>query len=235
MGQLKHRGTSSLCYTSGGGLSGRLTGFAQNVAEKRVKKTVSTIVLAALLIGCERSQTAGPATQPAGNPQTSAAHIAPATAPTTGPIVRAPSILLIDQKPLTFPPALVQLRSRDGQLTAILMSDDPKDAIEDNYHGNSFYIEMPLEIADGKDLANYEYRYTAPSSDRTDTPNGIFLDGNRIQLEPASIQVTFSAGEEGAMSVKLAGNFQRYETRDDSVSPSQVHVMAQLDAQLKKK
>jgi hypothetical protein len=197
--------------------------------------TVSTIVLGAVLLGCDRSQTAGPATQPSGNPQTSAAKIPPATAPATGPVARAPSIVLLDQKPLTFPPAIVQLRTRDGQMMAILMSDDPKDAIDDNYHGNSFYIEMPLDITDQKDLANYVYRYTAPSTDRTDSPNGIFLDGNRIQLEPSRIQVGFTAGEDGSMAVMLSGDFQRFETRDDNASPNVVHVMAKLDALVKNK
>jgi hypothetical protein len=203
------------------------------VAETRVKKTVSTIVLGAALLGCDRSQTAGSATQPSGNPQTSAAHIAPATAPTTGPVARAPSILLLDQKPITFPPAIVQLRTRDGQMMAILMSDDPKDAIEDNYHGTSFYIEMPLDITDQKDLADYVYRYAAPSTDRTDSPNGIFLDGNRVQLEPANMQVGFTAGEDGSMTVMLSGSFQRFETRDDTTSPNVVKVMAKLDALVK--
>src|SRR5438552_3235994 len=111
-------------------------------------------------------------------------QIAPANPPSTAPAERAPSVVLIDQKPYTFPPAILQIRNRDGQLSAVLMSDDPRDAIDDNYHGNSFYLEMPLEITELKDLPTYVYRFVSPSSDRTDSPNGIFLDGNRLQLQP---------------------------------------------------
>src|SRR2546429_3985063 len=141
------------------------------------------IALAGLLVGCARAQTAGPATQPAGNPQASSARMVPANPPATAPSERAPSVVLIDQKPYTFPPAILQVRNRDGQLSAVLMSDDPKDAIDDNYRGNSFYLEMPLEITELKDLPTYVYRFVSPSSDRTDSPNGIFLDGNRLQLQ----------------------------------------------------
>src|SRR5438045_3131982 len=111
---------------------------------------LSLIALMAMLIGCERTPTAGPATKPGAGAQASAARIQAANPPTTGPVVRAPSVILIDQKPYSFPPAILQLRNRDGQVSAILMSDDPKEAINEDYRGNSFYLEMPLQIADAK-------------------------------------------------------------------------------------
>jgi hypothetical protein len=187
-----------------------------------------------LLTGCERAQTAGPASQPAGNAQTSAARIEPAAPPTTEPAERAPSIVMIDQKRVTFPPAILQVRNRDGQLTAILMSDDPKDAINDNYHGNSFYLEMPLEVTDLKDLPSDVYRYTSANSERTDSPNGIFLDGNRLQLQPADIQVKFE-GDNSPMNVTLAGQFLQFETHDDTIAPKRVAVIARMDVDVKKK
>src|SRR2546430_13235265 len=161
------------------------------MASSSALRGLAFLALIALAVGCDRAQTAGPATQPNGTPQTSSARIAAVNPPATAPAERAPSIVLVDQKPYTFPPAILQIRNRDGQLSAVLMSDDPKDAIDDNYHGNSFYLEMPLEIAELKDLPTYVYRFVSPSSDRTDSPNGIFLDGNRLQLQPQQIQVKF--------------------------------------------
>src|SRR5207248_1810677 len=192
------------------------------------------IALVALVIGCDRAQTAGPATQPAGNPQASAARIAAANPPATAPAQRAPSVVLVDQKPYTFPPAILQVRERDGQLSAVLMSDDPKDAIDDNYRGNSFYLEMPLEITELKDLPTYVYRFVSPSSDRTDSPNGIFLDGNRLQLQPQQIQVKFD-GDESTMTLMLSGQFLQFETRDDTVVPKRVAVISKVDAEVRKK
>lgn len=187
----------------------------------------------ALLVSCDRAQTAGPATQPAGNPQASAARITPAN-PSTAPAERAPSVILVDQKPYTFPSAILQIRNRDGQLSAVLMSDDPKDAIDDNYHGNSFYLEMPLELTDLKELPTYIYRYASPTSDRTDSPNGIFLDGNRLQLQPQQIQVKFE-GDESNMTLMLSGQFLQFETRDDTVIPKHVVVRSSLLAEVRKK
>ena len=197
-------------------------------------RTVPILMLVGLLIGCERAQTAGPATKPAGNAQASSAVIQPANPPATAPAEPAPSVVLVDQKPIIFPPAILQIRNRDGQFTAILMSDDPKSAIDENYHGNSFYLEMPLEVTDVKDLPSYVYRYVAPNSDRTDSPNGIFLDGSRLQLQPSQMQVKFE-GDDSSMSVLLSGQFLQFETRDDTIAPTRVQVMSKLEPQLKKK
>ena len=197
-------------------------------------RSVPILVLVGLLIGCERAQTAGPATQPAGNAQASSAVIQPANPPATAPAEPVPSVVLVDQKPIAFPPAILQLHNRDGQLTAILMSDDPKSALDENYHGNSFYLEMPLEVTDAKDLPSYVYRYVAPTSERTDSPNGIFLDGNRIQLQPSQMQVKFE-GDESSLSVMLSGQFLQFETRDDTTPPVHVQVTSKLEPQMKKK
>jgi hypothetical protein len=192
------------------------------------------IALVAVMVGCNRAQTAGPTTQQSGTAQTSAATIEPTSAPATEPVVRAPSVILIDQKAYSFPPALLQIRNRDGQLTAILMSDDPKDAINEDYHGNSFYLEMPLEVADVKDLPDFVYRYSSPTSEKTDSPNGIFLDGNRLQLQPASIQAMFS-GDANLMTVTLSGQCLQFQTREDTQEAKHVGVMGQLQAVVKQK
>ena len=114
------------------------------------------------------------------------------------------------------------------------MSDDPKSAIDEDYHGNSFYLEMPLDVSDPKDLSSYVYRYEAPTSERTDSPNGIFLDGNRLQLQPSQMQVRFE-GDETSMGVMLSGTFLQFETRDDTIAPKQVHVAAKLEVEVRKK
>ena len=196
-------------------------------------KSVPILLLVGLLIGCERAKTAGPASRPAGTAQTSAARIEPAN-PTTAPIERAPSVIVVEQKPLTFPPAILQIRNHDGQLSAILMSDDPKTAIDDNYHGNSFLLELPLELNDLKELSSYVYRYEAPSSERVDSPYGIFLDGGRLQLEPLQMQVKFE-GDDASMGAIITGNFLEFETRDDTVVPKRVKVTSKMEAEVKKK
>ena len=76
---------------------------------------------------------------------------------------------MIDQKRVEFPPAILQLRQKDERLSALLLSDDPKDAIDDNYKGNSFYMHMPVDAADVKDLTSTAWHYQAPSSERSES------------------------------------------------------------------
>jgi hypothetical protein len=196
-------------------------------------RRAAILALVGLLIGCNRAQQAGPATKPAGNAQTSAARIEPAN-PTTAPTERAPTVVMLDQKPLSFPPAILQVRTRDGQFTGILMSDDPKDAIDENYHGNSFLLEMPLQVTDLKDLNGDVFRYDSPTSEQTDSPYGIFLDGGRIQLQPLQMQVSFE-GDESSMTATVSGRFLEFATRDDTVPPKQVNVVSKMDLVVKMK
>jgi hypothetical protein len=141
---------------------------------------------------------------------------------------------VIDQKPVSFPPAVLRTRVHDGQLIAVLMSDDPKDAVDDNYHGNSFYLEMPMDGAEMKDLPGFVYRYVAPTNERSDSLNGIFLDGNRQQLQPLRIQVKFE-GAEPTMSVSISGHFLQVDTKDETVPTREAQVTARLEAEVKKK
>ena len=90
------------------------------------------IAFVGMLIGCDRASSDQRAQKPAGDPQTSSARIEATKAPTTEPD-RAPAVLVIDQNPVSFPPALLRTRVHDGQLIAVLMSDDPKDAIDDKF------------------------------------------------------------------------------------------------------
>ena len=152
--------------------------------------------------------------------------------PATTQIAREPSIIIIDQQRYEFPPAVLQLRQRDEHLDAILLSDDPKAAISENYHGNSYYIQIPAQAADVKDLSSAPWRYTASSSERSESPDGIFLDGNRIQLQPSDIVVRIE-GEGSMMTVYLFGNFQIFDTHNEKVPSRIVPVTATFNARVR--
>jgi hypothetical protein len=139
---------------------------------------------------------------------------------------------MIDQQRYEFPPALLQLRNRDGKLDAVLLSDDPKDAISSSYRGNSFYIQIPAQASDLRDLVSTSWPYKAPSNERSDSPDGIFLDGNRLELQPADISFRLE-GEPPMMTVWLTGNFQLFDAHDDKVPARMVPVMGTLSAHVK--
>jgi hypothetical protein len=188
------------------------------------------VATAVLLASCDRSSqtTSPPSTAPAH--VTSASSAAAAT--TQSVAAPVPAVIMINQQRYVFPPAIVQLRHRDQKLDAVLLSDDPKEAIKPNYHGNSFYIQIPAQATDVKDLSSAPWRYTAPSSERSDSPDGIFLDGNRLQLQPADMSVRIE-GEGPALTVYLSGNFQIFDTHDERSEPKLVPVTATLTARIK--
>lgn len=91
-----------------------------------------------------------------------------------------------------FPEAKLVLR-RDGEkITALLCSNDPPEVLHPNYQGNRYYFEMTLDsVDDVKNIHEADFRYRAASAEPQDTPNGIFLDGDRQHFEPYDIEVIF--------------------------------------------
>lgn len=138
--------------------------------------------------------------------------------------------MLIDGRRVEFPPAKLAVRTRGGQVLAVLYSDDPPEAIHDSYTGNSFYIEMLLDIADPNELATAHWSFKAPSSDRTDTVTGIYLDGRKRQLQPSDVVVQFD-GSTTPLTVVLRGTFLLFEASQDHTIPGRlVPVAGDLEA-----
>jgi len=190
-----------------------------------------TLLCAAVIVGCERKPAPprepepAPATQPA-----TQATTAPATQATTEPAV---SMMVIDQQIYSFPPARLrvqQKRSGDPVL-AVLFSDDPKSAIDDNYTGNSYYLEMALDVASPDELGQAVWTYKSPTSTRMNSTNGIFLHGTRAQLQPLEARVEFEPrGPE--MGVLMRGHFLLFDANDPNIG-RMVQVSANLTAKVK--
>lgn len=189
------------------------------------------LMLAWSLPGCERRKNASnvalsqaPATS-AGAAVMSAASAAPATTQA------APSFIWIDAQPYQFPPARIVLKSSGDQLLALLFSNDPPSAISENYQGNSFYFEIPPEMADTSTLDGAAWDYKAPNSDRVDTLSGIFLEGRRKHLQPFDVHADFS-GTASPLTVRLSGTFLQFDAQDDRMAGKLVTVKAELSAPL---
>jgi hypothetical protein len=102
------------------------------------------------------------------------------------------SHMTINNVLVTFPEARLLVRKEGDKLNAFLVSNDPPEVINPTYQGNRYYFEMALDAVDDiKNLTEAEFRYKAPTAESQETPNGIFLDGDRQHLEPYDIQVTF--------------------------------------------
>jgi len=218
---------------------------------RNVVKTNRLLIAAlagAVLAGCDRPQqksASGPATQPVQtastvdqNPQsapaidTADAHTAAATT-TSQP---AGVSFLVHQgntdRMYDFPRARLRLtKESDNKYAAVLYSDDPKTAINSDYHGNSFFLQMKLDLEDPHNLTNVNWPFKAANSDKDETADGIFLDGNRVHLQPSDIMISFD-GSGNTVQVLVMGQFLKFEGTGADVNrqPAQVGVRGEFSA-----
>lgn len=180
------------------------------------------LLIVAGLAGCERSEP--PAPNPQQQPVPDAAPQVPASAPAAA--TRPPVIMIINDQPREFPPARLVLKERNEKTVALLISEDPPEAIDDDYVGNSYYLEMPFDEL-LTSIRDQVWMFEAPSTDKLNTPNGIFLEGNRRQLQPFQVKVQFQhIGEDDV--AWISGTFHQYDTTADPSPPRLVAVTARL-------
>ena len=140
----------------------------------------------------------------------------------------------INNRMVIFPAAKVKLSQDRSQLVALLYSDDPPDAIKDDYKGNSFYLRMVLDVGQEKELANASWWHKARSSEREDSAFGIYLNGHRVQLQPYEVRASFadagSAAGKKLVNITLGGQFLMWNDADSTGLAQTVHVEAQVPA-----
>lgn len=189
--------------------------------------------IALLAGGCEKSQNRKPIVlnpttrQSAPTTRLTVPPAVPATKATTEPAKKL-SHMLIKGTWVEFPEAKLILHKDGDKLNAFLVSNDPPEVINPTYQGNRYYFEMALDtIDDVKNIAQAEFRHKATSAEPQDTPNGVFLDGDRQHFEPYDIQVVFDQ-EGDHLIADIRGQFLYFPK--GSVNGEWVPIMAQLVA-----
>jgi hypothetical protein len=184
----------------------------------------AAVEVAAEAGGCQRQTQHEPAAAPAAQ-----AASVPATQPEA-------ATLQVDQQPFLFPQAVLRLATSNGQVSARLSSDDPPEAIQDNYHGNSFDLIMALNIPDPDQIDRAVWEFAAGSQPQRENGYGIFLDGQRRRLHPQEVVASFSRDGDRVV-VDMKGVFFEYRS-DDSARPSnpppRVLVQGRLVASIEK-
>lgn len=181
--------------------------------------------------GCDRRDAKHPSTD---TTATTIAPAIPATNPSTqladAAMKRPPVAMRIEDKRVEFPPAKLRVGASDGKVIALLYSDDPKDALKDQYAGNSFYFQMELDADEVKNFADSDWRFKATSNEQTDSPYGIFLDGHRKQLQPVEVSITFEPAGGDETLITVSGKFLLVSV-DDATQPSRlVQLLAEFNA-----
>jgi hypothetical protein len=187
------------------------------------------LLMVGMVLGCEKPKggairaTAQPTTRPATTDEN-----LPATAPTTAPTT---SHLMIGGQVVSFPRARLMLMQSQPEVVLLLFSDDPRDALDADYSGNRYYFELKLDIEDVERLAMADWHFRAPSIERADSPVGIFLEGDRKQLQPYEVDITFGQTD-SQVTVAVNGQFLMFQAREQIAIPRTVAVQGILAAEL---
>ncbi len=163
-----------------------------------------------------------------GVPEKTAASPA-ATQPATRPTVSA---LLIDRREQLFAPALLRLTRSDSKVVARLYSDDPASVLSGKQIVNSYDLEMVLPgISDPAEISGAVWTSRAASSNRQETPYGIFLNSDRQVLQPMDVTVRFT-GRPPTVNVFIKGTFWMYHADDTERAPMSVPVIGAVQAEV---
>jgi hypothetical protein len=176
----------------------------------------AALLLAAATVGCDRAQTRK-AIVLNPTPRTTTAPVVPATAtaaatepasrPSTTQAAKK-SHMKLDTVWVDFPAAKLILTREGDRTRALLCSNDPPEVISPTYQGNRYSFEMMLDgVDDVRNIGAAEFFYRAASMEIQETPNGIFLDGDRQHLQPYDIRVTFDRKEDGTIVAEINGTF----------------------------
>ncbi|HEX8914522.1 MAG TPA: hypothetical protein VF796_19390, partial [Humisphaera sp.] len=132
---------------------------------------------------------------------------------------------------VAFPGARLKLTHRGNEsLVALLFSNDPKDALKATWQGDRYYFRMPLRVRDPKALDASPYRLRVSRDQTEETTEGVFLAGDRYQLEPIDLSVTFSRRSDvpGMWSIWVGGVFKQRDTSDVTADPKWYIVKGEL-------
>jgi len=69
-----------------------------------------------------------------------------------------------------------------------------------------------------------EWWFQASASEREETPNGIFMKGDRFHFEPFNVRVRLEGKPSAGISVFIGGQFFQYETANPNTPPRLVNV-----------
>jgi hypothetical protein len=184
---------------------------------------------ALLSLGCDRRSASTPATPPAAT-QAAVATTHPSAPATTTAASTEPtsSFMKINGRIVEFPAARLKINDEGQRLSALLFSNDPPQAIKDDYTGNSFYLNLSLPVKDVEELQVAHWEHRARSSEREDSPYGIYLSGRKVQLQPYDVHASFAPQSEQHYIVHLSGQFMLWNDADSSGLPQMISLAADL-------
>jgi hypothetical protein len=200
---------------------------------------IALVLAASFLVGCDSRDATVVKPNPAPAPTTAPATIQPeqtTAAPTTAPATQpAVSELFIDGRMYKFPICKIRASKSGDHVIARLYTDDPKAALEDDYKGNRYDLQMHLDdITDPQQVYMSVWQFKAQSHEYVNSPYGIFLEGMRYQLQPLNATARF-LGTMMMVHIDLEGQFLVFDDADKTGAPRTVYVKGSLLAPIEYK
>ena len=145
------------------------------------------------------------------------------------------ALLLLDGRAVQFPPTKLQLSGPASEgVAAELFSDLPKSALR-KYDGNEMYLEMKLQGGEGaQKVDGATWQFKAVQSGKSDSANGIFLNGQATHLQPVHVMVRFER-RDGALYAHIMGQFRAFEDGTPEALAPFVAVQGELPVEIVQK
>jgi hypothetical protein len=182
------------------------------------KWVVAAAVMFSLAAGCDRDSSpkhSEPNPNPPPHAPAATQPQASATEPATAPAETKPAVstLTIDGQEYAFPPAKLTV-THDGQtVVARLYTLDPKEAINNDYRGNRYYLPMPLDIKSPQQITGAEWQFRAVSNEFANNDHGVFREGDQFIYQPQNVVVTFG-GDMLFARIEIKGQFLEFSTHN---------------------
>lgn len=173
-----------------------------------------------ILGGCGRqTPTTAPATAPAAGP---------ATAATTQAVSVEAAKLRIDGREFVFTPAVLVLQGQAPRLDGKLYNEGGDAANP----GDAFYLDLSFELDENAPLGEATCRYRTDDRERSDSPVGIFVPGEKARLQAQELSVDLDEPSGGTIGVKISGKFLVFPDDTDVVTrivPVEGKIRARLE------
>jgi hypothetical protein len=199
---------------------------------------LASAALLAAWTGCDKDDMTAPAP---GGASSATAPVAGANSSNAGAPASRPSIAILEirvegqqdpgWKTYQFPSARLVVQQEKPAVDLLLFSDDPPDALSPKYAGHRFYLTLKADVDEPARLAQADVVLNAPTSERQESPDGIYLQGDRWVLQPFRAHIAF-VDNGPLLNVIVEGQFQMFSVRDEQAAPKLAEVRGVLPVQV---
>jgi len=169
--------------------------------------------------GCRRTEPT------ATGPDAAPAPVTRATTRTDS--AQPPAVLMIDGLHTEFPHPVLRVQQRDGETFVQIYSQDLNGSVQPS----TFMFDLQLDV-DGADLDGAQWHFPSTNRERLDSPNGIFLAGGELVLQPFTGTILFTQHGQD-VTADIDGDFLAFPSQDSTPANGSLRVTGRLEMKRK--